>query len=349
MSSRFDYEKIDVVEFLRSLGVQNVRDQGLEVSYSCPFEGHSREDKNPSATMSKTTVVKNNGDEYPPTTFYCFACGRAGTAVTFLSEYENVSPLIARKMLREKFGMSFREPEGSFTTEIMSMIEKEKERYPVEFMQPEINEQFDAMWLPGEYVYNSASPAYDYMVKERGFTYDILNKFRVGIDFSSNRIAIPLRDEQNRLVGYKGRSYNGGTPKYLVLGGKNYDFDPCDVSLILFAYPKAIESDSWNKARELILTEGELNAISMHQKGYDNTVGISGQYLSDRQVDILKDDCRRIYLVFDEVEKAKAAARKLERFMLVYITLPTENKDPASMTNDEVVRMMNHPVASYLL
>lgn len=350
MSSRFDYEKIDVVEFLRGLGVQNVRDQGYEVSYSCPFDGHSREDANPSATMSKVTIVKNSGDEYPPTTFYCFGCGRAGTAVTFLSEYEGVSPLVSRKMLRERFGMSFREPEGSLVDEIFESLQKDKERYPLEFEQSEIpDEELEKRQLPWEYEETMKLPhGMSYMLL-RGFREDVCKKFNIGYDVISGRISIPLFDERNRLVGFKGRAIRPDQqPRYLVLGGEDYGFDTCDVSLILFGLPQAMDTQAWIERRELNVVEGELNAIAMVQKGYPNTVGISGQYLSDRQAAILKDTCRRVNLIFDDLDKEANAARKLERYMAVYVA-QQRDKDPADMSGEEIITMMNHLLYSYLV
>jgi DNA primase len=348
MSTRFDYEKIDVVEFLKGLGIRNVRDSGLEVSFSCPFD-HFKGDRNPSATMSKTTVVKNNGDEYPPTTFYCFGCGKAGTAVTFLSEIEGVSPLIARKMLRQQFGMSFKEPEDSFVTEIMDRVGIGKpEKFPARYEQPEIKypRPLHAVWASAVINVQKDSP-YAYLVHERGFTPKILNHFKIGVDWRNFRVAIPLFDERNRLVGFKGRSFVGHTPKYLVLGGDDYDFPTCDVSLILFGLPQAQESEGWMLRGELNVVEGELNAIAMHQKGYPNTVGISGQYLSDRQADLLKD-CQSVNIIFDVKDKAIAAAKKIERYVKVSFAPPRE-RDPADMNGEEIITMMNSLEKPYLL
>lgn len=347
ISTRFDYEKIDVVEFLKGLGIRNVRDAGLEVSYSCPFD-HVRGDRTPSATMSKTTVVKNDGTEYPPTTFYCFACGKAGTAVTFLSEIEDVSPIVARRLLRQQFGMSFKEPEDTLLHEISEKLNSRPERFPLKYEQPELEQNwFKLPWANPPRV--AKDSPYDYLVNQRGFTPEILEQFDVGIDGRSERITIPLYDERNRLVGFKARTFlpNAKPPKYLVLGGEGFSFQTCDVSLILFGLPQAQESEAWQNRRELNVVEGELNAIAMHQKGYPNTVGISGQYLSDRQADLLKD-CHSVVLIFDEKDKAIAASKKIERYVKVWFA-PPRDKDPADMTGAEVVTMMNTLQKPYLL
>jgi len=361
MSSRFDYEKIDVVQFLKGLGVRNVRDLGLEVSYSCPFDGHSREDSSPSASMSKVTIVKDDGNEYPPTTFNCFTCGKAGTAITFLSILENVSPIISRRMIRQQFGMSFKEPEDGLHKELMSLISKNprnKSGFKSLNIQPEISilelEQRKVHWVSG---IGTVPILWKSYMLERGFDPIILHEFEIGFDRISGRIAIPVFDEKNRLIGFKGRAWNDNQiPKYLVLGGKGYNFGPYEVSQVLFALNVARdhiqqELDPFQMYFDktvMIVREGELNTIAMHQHGYKNTVGFSGQHLSTKQIELIKDHCRRVILWFDDVHMATKAAKKLERFMPSYVCIATD-KDPAEMSREEIRVAISQSLDSVLV
>src|SRR3972149_4654911 len=222
MNQRFDYSKIDVVEFLESLGISNVKDKGVDVSYSCPFEGHSRGDKFPSATMSKVAIQRDDGNEYPPTTFYCFGCGKAGTAVTFLADYEGISPLIARRLLKEKFGMAFKEPENTLLAELTGVIQKkddivkitlQEEIDPIELSKRKLD------WVSWRDQGSDLPPPVTYMLN-RGFSAEILDEFQIGWDEYSNRLSIPVFDETDRLIGFKGRRWNNEhgseyNPKYL--------------------------------------------------------------------------------------------------------------------------------------
>lgn len=336
MTNRFDYSKIDVVEFLSSLGVQNIRDQGLEVLYSCPFD-HARGDVNPSASMSKVSVMKDNGDEYPPTTYHCFGCGKAGNAVTFLAEYEGVSNLNARQLLREKFGMSFKEPEGSVLSEVMNILEPPKKEVKEEdWMQPEISkEDLDYRRVNWTDHFGDVPIKHKKYMLDRGFSPEILTKFDIGYDPISDRISIPVYDELNRLIGFKGRSWDGKLPKYIVLGGERYRFEPYNVSKVLFGFWRAVRTDLFLEARRLYVVEGELNTLAMVDKGFDNSVGISGQFISDRQAALLFGACRSVTLVFDEHDKALTAADKLHKHVHVSIA-PFLGKDPAESTEDEL-------------
>ncbi len=359
MSGRFDYEKIDVVDFLHSLGVQNIRDVGYEVMYSCPFD-HSRGDVNPSASMSKVTIVKDNGDEYPPTTFNCFGCGKAGTAVSFLSEYEGISVLQARRTLREKYGMSFREPEEGLYAEILSKIGvKSPTKVKITaWEQPEVSEteltKRAVQWILDP----PAMPIgwRKYML-DRGFKPEVLNAFMVGYDQEADRVTIPIFDERDRLVGFKGRAWREDqNPKYLPLSGEN--FEPYEMSKVLYALPKYITSYQPEKVSgaTMIVTEGELNAIAMHQMGWDNTVGISGQFLSEVQSYLIIKYAQQVVLIFDDMNKAQHAASKLERHIGVSI-VPERSFDPADILTQEletsqvetVLDMLNSRVTPYVL
>lgn len=354
MNQRFDYEKIDVVEFLRSLGVRNVKDMGLEVSYSCPFDGHSRDDNHPSASMSKVSIQRRDADgEYPATTYNCFTCGRAGTAVTFLSEFEGVSILTARRLLKEKFGMAFREPKDTLLAEINAALDR-VEGETVELKQPEIDKhELMARQLnwKNQVLMEPVLEFVTYMI-DRGFSPEILDDFKIGYDWESNRIAIPVHDEYNRLIGFKGRRWDNDqtgeyNPKYLVLGGARYGFETYDVSKVLFALPHAHKCiTTYNR---MIVVEGELNAISMHQKNFKNTVGISGQYLSPYQRELISSLADEVILYFDEQEKAYRAAEELSRYIMRVKVAPPHDTDAADTSARDIELLLYGSASPFVL
>src|SRR5215212_3058360 len=106
MTDRELFEHIDVEEMLNELGLRNVRNTySGGVEFSCPFPGHSGMDSNPSASMAteENEIPDKPGEFYPKTSFYCFTCGMKGSAVTFLAEYEGISPIQAKRFLIERF------------------------------------------------------------------------------------------------------------------------------------------------------------------------------------------------------------------------------------------------------
>jgi len=350
---RIDLSKIDVVDFLNALGIQNIDDGRTEVMFSCPFPGHSHGDSTPSASMSKVPIPNRSGDgEFPPTTFHCFTCGKSGTAITFLAEHENISPLKAALWLREEYGDGFDDPGTEFSKEINELFSK-KDEIEQEIVNPTIDEnEIKKRQLNWNSYYwgdrNSWPPPVRYMF-DRGFSEKILDRHDIGWDDISNRISIPIRNEFFQLVGFKGRlPYDSeDEPKYKVLGGELYGFDTYEVSRILYLLPDALLSTLYLETGSLIVVEGELNALSMHDKGFNNSVGFSGKFLSNYQRELLIKSCKNVILIFDEIEDAERAAQNLVSYMPVSI-VPEHDNDPAEMSHDEIKRLITNRYSALL-
>ncbi len=181
----------------------------------------------------------------------------------------------------------------------------------------------------------------EYMLN-RGFWPDILDRFDIGWDKISERICIPIRNEEGHLVGFKARSLEKNPKmRYTVLGGPEYGFDTYQTKKVLFALDKA------KTGGELIICEGELNTIAMHQHGYTNTVGISGKILSDDHVELIKKNGQKVILIFDEEEDAINNAKKLRRFLPTTI-VPEHDKDPADCDATQIAWLLQSQKSSLL-
>lgn len=350
--SNFDFSKIDVQDFLEELSVRNVHRKGREVAYSCPFDGHTHADASSSATMSTVAVPDGKGGEYPPTTFYCFGCGKSGNAISFLSEYEGISPLKARRFLRERFGMTFRPVDGLLIDEIEEALSP-GEVY-ISSVNPSLSDdELESRYINWSDVFEawdcqdpSVPPALSYML-DRGFWPDTLQRFCVGFDSISQRISIPVFDDRNNLIGFKGRGWHDDQiPKYLVLGGEDYGFQPYEVARVLFALEEVCQSIGPDD--EIIVTEGELNAMSMHQKGFPFTVGFSGRYLSDYQIALISKYANRALIIHDDIEDSIRAATKLGKHMKVRVA-QRHDEDPALMNVEDLADLVASAPSSLLL
>jgi DNA primase len=157
----------------------------------------------------------------------------------------------------------------------------------------------------------------------------------------SQRISIPIRDEHGNLIGFKGRAVDF-LPRYLVLGGPEYGFDTYTVSNVLFGLSLV------DDPTELIVVEGELNCIAMHQKGYTNTVGISGKILSDKQINLIKKYANSVLLIFDEVKDTMNAAYSLRETIPTFVA-PQHSKDPADMSKGDLQKLLAGSRSAILL
>lgn len=335
-----DLSKIDVFEFLSELGMNNIKEDGKDVWYSCFSDAHYRGDANPSASMEKGT-----------TRFHCFSCGMGGNAVTFLSELENVSPIQAAIWIKERFNIGTvpqRETVVDTVKEILSkkpatrtdrhdlpiLSETEVDRRAVSWY--DLYEQYknfssQLTELPGEtwediFTYKNEKNPLWYMF-DRGFMPDTLTQWKIGWDKISERITIPIRNEDGKLVGFKARTIKDENPRYIVLGGPEYGFEPYETKKVMFGL-------NMTAAKELIVREGELNVIALHEKGFRNSIGLSGKFLSDEQVELCKRHGEQLIMWFDDEEDAKTAAEKIKTIPVKVVS--SFDRDPVDMTRGEI-------------
>lgn len=293
MRDKLDLSLIDVEEFLEGLRVRNVMRADMDYwRFSCPFPGHWNADENPSAQMRDDS-----------TAFHCFGCKRSGNAITFLSEYEGVPFLTARRWIRDQWGGGFKEPVDGAENEWLrarAAAEHEASGPQQTYLDESVLENFAVDWCDAfcEWSETKCDGPVGYMFN-RGFEPETLMDWEIGYDDKGARFTIPVRDEDGRLVGFKGRSWDPDrTPKYLALGDKpgrdaRYGFPTFEKSLVVFGLPQA------HATGRLIICEGELNAMALHQKGWPYAVAIAGSSLSDTQARIIREHCDEAILFFD--------------------------------------------------
>ena len=351
MTDRELFDFIDVEDMLIEMGLRNVRDTGGgEVEYSCPFPGHNHLDSRPSASM--TTVERpaaEPGAYYPKTSFYCFTCHSSGTAISFLAEYENVDPLTAKRWLKERFAPEYVESGGSVADKIADILEPKPppQPKPTQRLDRSVLDQFwinwPEVWMEWKETQDQ-SWALAYLFN-RGFQPETLMDYDIGFDDISQRFTIPVFHADGTVAGFKGRAWwPDAFPKYKVLGGEGYGFDTYEVSRTLWGLNMAK-----NDIKAMLLREGELNALKLHELGYSSSVGISGKRLSKWQIDAIKEySPDGVIIWMDELTDSFEAASHLEEFMPVWIVPQTEN-DPADSTPEEVEEALDGMKSSLVL
>lgn len=318
-----DLIKVDVIDFLESLGIRNVTDAGEEIQFSCPFPGHTFGDETPSAYMNRDS-----------TAFFCHGCKEKGNAIHFLSKYEAVSPILAANWIRDRYASGFLDPGESFLTELEQMLIHEE---PVPHTNQKIHYELDVLVdEPLEYMHS------------RGFCDAAIKHWGLGYDPISDRVAIPIMDEYNNLVGFKARSYKEGhNPKYLALGDvkhNRYGFKPYEKSKVVFGLHNAIFSNP----DHVIIVEGELNAIAMWQYGFTNTVALSGSHFSDYQRDQILTffDAVTVFVDSDRAGQQVSADIVDSLFPYMKVSLVDEHEgDPADLSSEQCSKIVNSAIA----
>ncbi len=154
---------------------------------------------------------------------------------------------------------------------------------------------------------------------ESGSTYD---RFR-------RRLIFPIRDDRGRAVGFGGRALDDAKPKYL-----NTPQTPLfDKSNVLYLLDRAKESI--RAAKDAVVVEGYLDAITAHQFGYTNVVATLGTALTDRHVQLLKRLTPSVTLAMDSDAAGLEAASRGEE---VTRTLADGERSEAVVSWDGLVR-----------
>lgn len=325
--------RVDVIEFLELMNVKNISVRGDEAMFSCPFPGHKHGDTNPSASMN----INN-------TAWLCFGCQRRGNAATFLAELEECSVFVARKWLREYFGGGFREPIHSLSAEINEMFTAENPDL-VDVINPPIDESYmEPFSVDWQMVASNLSDARSFAgltyMLDRGFSAEILEKYEIGYDMVDERAVMTVRDLDGALIGFKGRAVRKEQqPRYRVYGRPRFPFKPYSTGEVVYLANKTRDIGG-----DIIVCEGELNALKMHEFGYVNAVGISGATFTKTHADIIAKIADRAILFFDSdepgVEGAVRAADLLVSRIPVLV-VPPHDKDAADSTKEEVDELIS--------
>lgn len=324
----FDTDCIDVFDFLECLDIEHDGGQPW-VRFPCPFHGG---------------VNFNCAMKHETTVFVCHVCKERGNAISFTEKLLEVSPLEARRLLKQRYQPGFIDPDSrSIVSEIERMMNRKKtDFYEQPSLRDDETEQFETSWSAA---YHAWLEAYgwggtDYAF-ERGFSPRTLEEWEFGYDNWSNRITFAVRDEMGRLVGFKGRAWHEHQqPKYLVLGDRpgsrpHYGWPCYRTGNVVYGLHRAC-------SRDLIVCEGEFNAVALSQAGYAG-VAINGSNFSKRQAEIICRAADSVTVFFDTDEAgsdgANAVVDALKDFLPVYL-VPDHEGDPADMTDEQIATVL---------
>ena len=272
---------IDVEDMLDAMDIDYERGSAHVLRFPCPYHDG----------MNNTFCV-NTED----TTFFCHKCKEKGAAPEMVSHMLQISLLEATKMLKERYQPGFINPDARDTVaEIRKILERSEAPEPV---QPQLDEseleRFAVDWPEAWMAWQASGSSFyacDYLF-ERGFEPETLMDWDFGWDARSQRITFPVRDVRGRLIGFKGRIIGEGRNKYRVLGdspgkGAHYGWPTYYISRVVFGAHLVPPG-----TQDLVVCEGEWNAIAVREKLDLPAVAINGSNFSEIQARIIRDTRR---------------------------------------------------------
>lgn len=279
--------------------------------------------------------------------FYCFGCGAGGNVFTFLMKYENYTFGEAMQTLADRVGIELPKQELSEAQKReadersrLLEINKEAAKYFYALLRNPRGERayeyFKNRQLSDEtmqkfglgYSDQYSDDLYRYL-RKKGYDDEILKKsglvtideVRGGHDKFWNRAMFPIMDVHNRVIGFGGRVMGEGEPKYL----NSPETRIFDKSRNLYGLNIARTS----RRNQLLLCEGYMDVISLHQAGFDNAVASLGTALTSGHANLLKRYTKEVYLTYDsDGAGVKAALRAIPILKEVGITTKVINMRP---------------------
>lgn len=303
----------------------------------CPFHN----EKTPSFTVYLATQ-----------SFYCFGCGAGGDAITFVKKIENLDYLDAVKTLAQRAGLQM--PQEGFDDSlskrrrrILEMNREAARFYHSVLLSPEGKVGYDyyigralSAATINHFGLGFAPNQWDALLKHmRAKGYQPAELVDAGLarkgqkgyyDNFRNRVMTPIIDVRGNVIAFGGRVLDDSKPKYINTGDT-------------LVYKKTNELFALNFAKDskedaLILCEGYMDVIAMHQAGFTNAVAGCGTALTTEQVRLISRYAKEVILTYDADEAGQKALQKAmtlfdQTDVKVRITALVGGKDP-----DEIIR-----------
>ena len=337
-------ENIDIVDFVSDY--VDLKRSGRYYKGLCPF--HS--EKSPSFFV------------YPETqSYFCFGCQKGGDLINFTEGIERLDYVEAVKFLAQRAGLPIPEEEQDDTSyqlrKRMREMNRDAARYFYRCLRSSAGEEGMRYWR-----------------EKRGLSMETIRHFGLGyapddwhglqlhmrslgysdeelrtanlvrrserngrINYYDNfrgRVMVPIIDLRGNIIAFGGRVLDDSKPKYVNTSDTLIYSKTDNVFALNFA--KDTGKD------ELILCEGYMDVIALHQAGFTNAVAGLGTALTDVQARLIARYCNLVYLSYDSDEAGrKATERAIDRFehngvaVRVLSYTGSDGKDP-----DEVIR--NH-------
>lgn len=310
---------------------------GSSYKACCPFH----QEKTPSF------VVNANKGFY-----HCFGCGASGDSIKFVMEYEKLNYVEAIEKLAQLYNFS------------LEYIDK-GQKHPS-------HKLLDAMQHYYQTALNQEAEAY---IKERGISlemklrfglgyapsnFQILEHLRrnsidlqealelgiLGVDIENGvrhyyarltqRLILPIYSAQNKIIGFGGRTLGNHPAKYI----NSPQTKLFNKSQVLYGYPQAKESIY--RLGEILITEGYLDVIMLHQAGFTNAVATLGTALTREHLPLLAKGNPKVILAFDGDKAGLQAAFKAASLLSVAdkqggVVLFDEGLDPADMVQNGAI------------
>lgn len=298
--------KNDIIDIVSQYVV--LKRSGRNYMGLCPFH----KEKSPSFCVSPDKQI-----------FHCFGCGVGGNVIHFIGKIENLNFIESLELLANRAGIELPKSGNAEDDRISRLKSRvyELNKCAAEFYHQNL-------YKP------TAKPAQEYVKKRRldnrtlkafkigysgrfnelytelhskGFTEEeilascLVNKNQDGkfIDRFRNRLMFPIFDARDRVIAFGGRVLDDSKPKYIN--------SPEDIVYSKGRHLFAYNLSKKNNPKTIIIVEGYMDAVSLHQRGISNAVASLGTALTEAQGRLLRRSCEKVVIGYDADGAGQAA------------------------------------------
>ena len=332
-------QRLDIVDVVGNY--LELKKNGANFKCVCPFHN----DTSPSLVISPSKQI-----------YHCFACGAGGDSIKFVMEYEKLTyPETIEKLASiYNFSLTYTSNDG----------EKREDRKLMENLNLFYQKNLDLNPTAKSYIqqrgigegsvekfeigYAPASQATLHFLKERGYAMSEAMEYGVagigegGSGFARfiERVTFPIYSASGKIVGFGGRTLTNHPAKY-VNSPQTKHFNK---SQLLYGYHLAKESIL--KQKSIIITEGYLDVVMLHQAGFTNAVATLGTALTQEHIPIISRGSPDVILAYDGDDAGINAALKASILLSTHgikggVVLFGEGMDPADMVQKGLIAPLN--------
>jgi len=337
--------RLDIVDVVGNY--VELKKAGGNFKAPCPFH----DEKSPSFVVSPQKQI-----------YHCFGCGASGNAIGFVMEYEKLNYPEALEKLAENYNFTLTHTDNKHNKPRSQVMDKLNEWYQSLLTQNKIAstyvqergifessvEKFGIGYAP------DSNATLNYIRSEQFAIKEAIDMGVVGYEPSRNqtyarfieRVTFPIHSANGSIVGFGGRTITGHQAKYVNSPETAY----FNKSRLLYAYHLA--KQALYKKQEIIITEGYLDVIMLHQAGFDNAVATLGTALTVEHLPLLRKGSPRVIMAYDGDKAGRAAALKASKLLSASgfnggVVVFGGGLDPADMVKDgrseELATMFRDP------
>ncbi len=322
--------RIDIVDVIGNY--VELKKAGSNFKGLCPFH----DEKSPSFSVSPSKQF-----------YHCFGCQASGDAIKFVMEYEKLTYPEAIEKLAAQYNYSLQYTQGQPRQQRSQLMEKLNEWYrslldktptAVQYLRERgiyesSIERFGIGYAPASHLTVN-------FIKQQQFS--MAEAVELGVAGVSEgreyarfieRITFPIHAPNGAIVGFGGRTITGHQAKYV----NSPQTKLFNKSRLLYAYHLARESI--HKRREMIVTEGYLDVVMLHQAGFTQAVATLGTALTSEHLPLLRKGEPRIVMAYDGDAAGRNAALKASKLLSASgfdggVVLFEGGLDPADMVKE---------------